>query len=244
MLPNYFEEPVAARYDTPGTGMFNSAVLGPTVDFLEGLTDGGAALEFGIGTGRVALPLSQRGVPVAGIDLSPQMVERLRAKPGAETIEVVIGDFATTRLGRTFRLVYLVFNTIGNLTTQDQQVDCFSNAAAHLEPAGYFVIETGVPQLQRLPPGERVRPFVVRPDHLGFDEYDIATQGLVSHHYQPTDGSMTVQSIPFRYVWPAELDLMARIAGMRLHGRWANWQRDPFTSDSTSHVSVWRKPEP
>jgi hypothetical protein len=155
---------------------------------------------------------------------------------------VTVGDFATTTVEGSFRLAYLVFNTINNLTTQDAQVACFQNVAAHLEPGGCFVIEVGVPQLQRLPPGETVRPFAVTPTHLGFDEYDVATQGLISHHYSVVDGHWEASSLPFRYVWPAELDLMARLAGMMLQERWSDWRREPFTSDSTKHVSVWRKP--
>ena len=176
-----------------------------------------------------------------GIDLSEAMVARLRAKPGAESIAVTIGDFATTRVEGAFSLAYLVFNTINNLTTQDEQVACFENVAAHLEPGGCFVIEVGVPQLRRLPPGDTFVAFDVSPTHLGFDEYDVVSQGLVSHHYSLVDGKWEVRSIPFRYVWPAELDLMARIAGMRLRERWGGWNREPFTSESTTHVSVWQK---
>jgi SAM-dependent methyltransferase len=243
MPENYFGEGVAERYDESSAEMFHPAVLGPVVDFLAGLAGDGAALEFGIGTGRIAIPLSRRGVPVHGIDLSPQMVAQLRAKPGTEGIGVTVGDFATTRVRGRFSLAYLVFNTIGNLTTQDGQVACFENAAAHLEPGGRFVIEVGVPDLQRLPPGETIRPFTVTPTHLGFDEYDVASQGLISHHYTVVgDGHLELTSVPFRYVWPAELDLMARLAGMTLEERWSGWRREPFTSDSTRHVSVWRKP--
>ena len=179
---------------------------------------------------------------VHGIDLSAAMVARLRAKPGAEDIGLTIGDFATTRVHGSFALAYLVVNTIQNLTSQDEQVRCFANAAAHLAPGGYFVVEVGVPQLQRLPPGETVRAFDVSPERLGFDEYDVATQGLVSHHYRTVDGALDVQSVPFRYVWPAELDLMARLAGMTLRERWGGWRREPFDSDSAMHVSVWEKP--
>jgi SAM-dependent methyltransferase len=238
---DHFGERVAARYDDDPV-MFDSAVVGPTVDFLAGLAGNGAALELGIGTGRIALPLAQRGVRVHGIDLSEAMVARLRAKPGAEEIGVTIGDFASTVVEGTFSLAYLVFNTIMNLTTQDEQVACFQNVAAHLEPGGCFVIEVGVPGLQRLPPGEIFQPFTVTPTRLGFDEYDIAVQGLVSHHYSVVDGSFNLNSVPFRYVWPAELDLMARIAGLALRERWSGWLREPFTSDSTTHVSVWEKP--
>jgi SAM-dependent methyltransferase len=243
MPENYFGEGVAERYDESSREMFDPEVVDPMVDFLAGLAGEGAALELGIGTGRIAIPLSQRGVAVHGIDLSPQMVAQLRAKPGAEGIAATIGDFATTRVERWFSLAYLVFNTIGNLTTQDGQVACFQNAAAHLAPGGRFVIEVGIPDLQRLPPGETIRPFTVTSTHLGFDEYDVANQGLISHHYTVVDdGHLEQISMPFRYVWPAELDLMARLAGMTLQERWSDWRREPFTSDSTKHVSVWRKP--
>jgi SAM-dependent methyltransferase len=238
---NYFDEPVAERYDETSADMFEPDVVEPAVRFLADLAGDGAALEFGIGTGRIALPLSKRGVRVHGIDLSPAMVEQLQAKPGAGEIGVTVGDFATTRVDGTFRLVYLVWNTLMNLTMQDEQVACFQNAAAHLEPGGCFVVEVMVPQLQRLPPGETVQPFLVSPTRLGFDEYDLASQGLVSHHYWIDGDHARVISIPFRYVWPAELDLMARLAGMTLRGRWGGWQREPFASDSTSHVSIWEK---
>jgi SAM-dependent methyltransferase len=246
MRHDYFGESVAARYDEDGTGMFAPEVVGPAADFLAGLASEGqgepSALELGIGTGRIALPLTQRGVRVHGVDLSGAMVARLRAKPGAEHITATIGDFATVRVSATFRLVYLVYNTIGNLTTQDDQVECFRTAAAHLEPGGCFVIEVGVPDLRRLPPGQTVVPFTVKPDRLGFDEYDLANQGLVSHHHWERDGHWESLSMPFRYVWPAELDLMARLAGMTLRERWASFTREPFTGDSTQHVSVWQKP--
>jgi SAM-dependent methyltransferase len=241
---DYFGERVAKRYDESKGEMFDPAAIDSVVDFLVELAGDGAALELGIGTGRIGLPLAARGVRVDGIDLSEAMVARLRAKPGGEDIPVAIGDFAATRVEGTFSLVYLVFNTIGNLTTQDEQVACFKNAAAHLEPGGCFVIETGVPQLQRLPHGESVRPFEVSPTHLGFDEYDVARQGLISHHYSLVDGVWELRSLPLRYVWPAELDLMARLAGMRLRERWGGWKREPFTSDSAKHVSVWEKPTP
>jgi SAM-dependent methyltransferase len=222
--------------------MFSPAVIDPTVDFLAALAGDGAVLEFAVGTGRIALPLSRRGVRVHGIELSEAMVARLAAKPGAELVPVTIGDMAATRVPGTFRLVYLVFNTIMNLTTQDSQADCFRNAAAHLEPGGCFVIEVMVPQLQRLPPGETVQPFDVTSSHVGFDEYDILTQCLVSHHYTAeADGRMRYSFTPFRYAWPAEFDLMARMAGMRLRERSSGWQREPFTALSTSHVSVWEK---
>src|SRR5215216_3524168 len=225
MPVDHFGEPVAARYDQSSADMFEPPVVAPVVDVLAGLAGDGAALELGIGTGRIALPLSQRGVRVHGIDLSEAMVARLRAKPGAERIGVTVGDFATTRVDGRFSVAYLVFNTIGNLTSQDAQVACFQNAAAHLEPGGCFVIEVGIPDLQRLAPGERFYPFDVSGDHLGFDEYDVADQGLVSHHFWPEDGGWQRSSTPFRYVWPAELDLMARLAGMRLRERWADWDR-------------------
>jgi SAM-dependent methyltransferase len=239
---DHFGERVAERYDKSAADMFEPAVVDPAVDFLADLAGSGAALELGIGTGRIALPLALRGIRVHGIDLSEAMVARLRAKPGAEDIEVKIGDFATTRVEGTFTVAYLVFNTIHNLTTQDEQIACFENVAAHLEPGGCFVIEVGVPQLQRLPPGETVRAFDISATHLGFDEFDVASQGLISHHYSVVDGELELHSVPFRYVWPAELDLMARLAGMRLRERWSDWKREPFTSESRQHVSVWEKP--
>jgi SAM-dependent methyltransferase len=239
---NHFGERVAERYDESSADMFEPAVVDPAVDFLAELAGSGAALELGIGTGRLALPLAQRGIRVHGIDLSEAMVARLRTKPGAEDIEVTIGDFATTRVEGTFSLAYLVFNTIMNLTTQDEQVACFENVAAHLEPGGCFVIEVGVPALQRLPPGETVRAFDISATHLGFDEYDVVSQGLISHHYSVVDGKLELHSVPFRYVWPSELDLMARLAGMGLRERWSGWKREPFTSESRKHVSVWEKP--
>jgi SAM-dependent methyltransferase len=244
MPEDHFGEKVADRYDESSADMFEATVVDPVVDFLADLAGDGAALELGIGTGRIALPLARRGVPVHGIDLSEAMVARLRAKPGAERIGVTVGDFATTTVDGRFSVAYLVFNTIGNLTTQDEQVACFQNVAAHLEPGGCFVIEVGVPQLQRLPPGETVRAFDLSPTHLGFDEYDVVSQGLISHHYSTVDGQLEASSLPFRYVWPSELDLMARLAGMTLRERWSGWRREPFTSDSTRHVSVWEQPAP
>jgi SAM-dependent methyltransferase len=241
MLEDHFGEDVAAHYDDEVAEMFDAATTDAAIDFLAGLAGAGGALELGIGTGRIAIPLARGGVPVSGIDLSPAMVARMRAKPGGSQIPATIGDFARTRVEGTFSLVYLVFNTIMNLTTQDEQVACFQNAARHLEPGGRFVIEVGVPELQRLPPGETVRAFEITPTHLGFDEFELATQGLVSHHYSIRDGKATVHSIPFRYVWPAELDLMARLAGMRLRERWGGWRREPFTAESSMHVSVWEK---
>jgi SAM-dependent methyltransferase len=241
MPEDYFGERVAERYDEWDAGSFEPAVVDPVVDFLVEVAGQGAALELGVGTGRIALPLARRGVRVHGIDLSAAMIAGLRAKPGAEDIKLTIGDFATTTVDGTFSVAYLVVNTIMNLTTQDQQVACFRNVAAHLEPGGCFVIEVGVPQLQRLPPGETVRAFDVSPTRLGFDEYDVASQGLISYHYRDIDGKLDVVSIPFRYVWPSELDLMARLAGMTLRERWGGWKREPFTSDSAVHVSVWEK---
>jgi hypothetical protein len=233
---------VADRFDERYAHQADPAVVDPTVDFLAGLAGDGAALELGIGTGRIALPLSQRGVHVHGIDLSEAMVDKLRAKPGGDRIAVTIGDFATTKVDGTFSVAYLLVNTIMNLTTQEEQVACFRNAAAHLEPGGCFVVEVQVPKLQRLPPGERFQPFDVSPTHLGFDEIDAATQRLVSHHYWIEEGAVEVLSPPFRYVWPSELDLMAQLAGMSLRERWEDWKRSPFTNDSRKHVSVWEKP--
>ena len=238
----YFGERVAARYDESSAEMFDSAVVDPVIDFLVEIAGSGRALELGIGTGRIALPLARRGVPVHGIELSKAMVARLRAKPGGEDIGVTIGDFATTTVDETFSVAYLVFNTIVNLTTQAAQVACFRNVAAHLEPGGCFVIEVGVPGLQRLPPGETIRAFHVSETGWGIDEYDVAKQGLTSHHFNIFDGRVERNSVPFRYAWPSELDLMAQLAEMRLRERWSGWKREPFTSDSRKHISVWEKP--
>ena len=237
----YFDARIAARYDASSTDMFDPEVLDPAVDFLADLAAGGSALELGIGTGRVALPLSRRGVHVHGVELSPPMVAQLKAKQGTDDIGVTIGDFATATVGDTFSLAYLVYNTITNLTTQDEQVECFRNVAAHLDPGGCFVVEVFVPILQRLPPGEVFRTFHRSPTRLSFDEYDVVTQILYSHHYSFDDDRYDVSSAPYRYVWPSELDLMARLAGMRLRERWSDWTRRPFTSESISHVSVWEK---
>jgi SAM-dependent methyltransferase len=238
----YFDEPIAARYDESSAEMFEPAIVGPAVDLLEELAAGGRALELGIGTGRIALPLAERGVPVHGIELSKAMAAKLREKPGSEAIGVTIGDFATTTVDGTFSLAYLVFNTISNLTTQEEQVACFRNVAAHLDPGGCFLIEVGLPQLQRLPPGETFRPFHFSDEHVGIDEYDLATQRSWSHHFTLVDGKYERLSMPFRSTWPSELDLMAQLAGMTLRDRWSGWKREPFTSESRKHVSVWEKP--
>ncbi|HET8651807.1 MAG TPA: class I SAM-dependent methyltransferase [Gaiellaceae bacterium] len=237
----YFDERVAARYDESSSDMFDPAVVDPAVDLLAELAGGGRALELGIGTGRIALPLAARGVPVHGIELSKAMLARLRAKPGGEEIPVTVGDFASARAEGAFTLAYLVFNTIMNLTTQEAQVACFRNVASHLEPGGCFVVEVGVPGLRRLPPGERFHVFHAGEASWGIDEYDVARQGLVSHHLELVDGRLEQVSIPFRYAWPAELDLMAQLAGMTLKDRWSGWKREPFTSESEKHVSVWEK---
>jgi SAM-dependent methyltransferase len=234
---DWFAGPVAERYDAHLGQRGDPAVIGATVDFLAELAGGdGSALELGIGTGRIALPLAARAIRVHGIDLSPDMVAQLRAKPGGEEIPVTLGDFATTTVDERFSLVYVVFNTINNLTTQDVQVACFENAAAHLEPGGCFVVEVGVPKRDRL------SVFDLSDTHVGVDEYDLDTQRLVSHHITLIDGRWERLSMPFRAVYPAELDLMARLAGLRLRERWSGWNREPFTSDSPRHVSVWEKP--
>jgi SAM-dependent methyltransferase len=237
-----FPESVAAIYDDPADEMFAPGFVAQVAGVLAGLADGGRALELAIGTGRIALPLAQRGVPVHGIDMSRAMIARLRAKPGGDAIGVTIGDFATTRVEGTFSLVYLVYNTIGNLTTQEAQVACFRNAADHLAPGGCFLIETHIPELRRLPPGQNVLPFRVSPTHLAFDIYDFATQAMSSNYVTLGGGRGEFKTYPFRYVWPSELDLMAQMAGMRLRDRWENWGGEPFTSESTKHVSIWEKP--
>jgi SAM-dependent methyltransferase len=238
---NYFDDRIAREYDARAADLFEPAIVDPAVTFLADLAGTGSALELGIGTGRIALPLSRRGVRVHGIELSPDMVAQLQTKPGANDIAVTIGDFATTRVEGSFKVAYLVRNTITNLTTQDEQVECFRNVAAHLEAGGCFVIEVYIPELRRLPPGETIHAFDVTPTHLGFEEYDVATQIAYSHHYWMVDGRLETFSAPFRYVWPSELDLMARLAGMTLRERWSSWKREPFTSESRSHVSVWEK---
>jgi ubiquinone/menaquinone biosynthesis C-methylase UbiE len=238
----YFGERVAARYDDASSSMFDPAVIGPAVNMLAELAGDGAALEFAVGTGRIALPLAARGVRVAGIDDSEAMLARLRAKPGADEVEAIAGDMASTRVPGEFSLVYLVFNTIFNLTTQDGQVACFENAARHLCSGGRFVIEARVPELQRLPLGNTVLPWRAAPDGMSYYVYDVVTQRLSGRHYDFVDGRVVPNPIEMRYAWPAELDLMARLARMRLQDRWAGWQREPFTALSPSHVSVYEKP--
>ena len=236
---NYFDERIAAEYEARWSHLFEPSAIEPAVAFLAEEAEGGPVLELGIGTGRLALPLNARGIPVHGIELSPAMVAEMKKQPGSDKIGVTVGDFATTKVGMTFTMAYLVRNTIMNLTTQDAQVSCFENVARHLEPGGRFVIEVVVPDLRRLPPGETVRPFDVSESHLGFDEYDVAAQGVVSHHYWLREGDVEYFAAPFRYVWPSELDLMARMAGLTLRERWSNWDREPFTAESRSHISVW-----
>ena len=237
-----FDEWIAQRYETLWPELFVPAVIDAAVNFLEGLAGAGPALELGIGTGRVALPLSRRGVRVHGIELSPAMVARLRAQEGASDIGVTIGDFATVKVDGTFTLAYLLRNTITNLTTQDEQVECFRNVAAHLEPGGCFVIENYIPELQRLPPGDTIRVFTATPAHIAYEDYNVATQIASSHHYWVIDGRLETFSSPHRYVWPSELDLMARLAGMTLRERWSDFRRAPFTSASRHHISVWERP--
>jgi SAM-dependent methyltransferase len=237
----FFGERVASVYDERAADMFDPASVGPVVEMLAELAGDGRALEFGIGTGRIAIPLAERGVPVHGIDSSDAMVARLDAKPQAKGIGVTVGDFATTRVEGEFSLVYLVFNTIFNLVTQDAQVECFENAAEHLRRGGVFVIETGVPELQRLPPGQTVIPFRADPEGVSFDVYDVVTQRFSSQHYFFTEDGVQAFPVELRYAWPAELDLMARLAGLTLRDRWEGWQREPFTSLSRSHVSVYEK---
>ncbi|MFE9680648.1 class I SAM-dependent methyltransferase [Streptomyces sp. NPDC006285] len=234
----------ARRYDTPGTGMFAPETLGPTVDRLAHLAEGGAALEFAVGTGRVAVPLAERGVPVTGIELSPAMAERLRTKADEATIPVIMGDMATAVAPGPYSLVYLVYNTISNLLTQAEQVECFRNAARHLTPGGRFVIELWVPELRRLPPGRTATVWQSDPDYIALDTYDVLRQHVVSHHFHidETQQAQLFRS-PHRYIWPAELDLMAQLAGFALESRHADWEGGEFTAESRSHVSVYRLPQ-
>ncbi|MFE9428623.1 class I SAM-dependent DNA methyltransferase [Kitasatospora sp. NPDC006697] len=243
MIEDHFGEAAAARYDHSHDPEFEPAEIARTVDLLQRLAGDGPALEFGIGTGRIALPLAERGVPVHGIDLSEAMVRRLRAKPGGDRIATTIGDFAATAVAGEFSLVYLVFNTLMNLSTQDAQVDCFRNAAGHLVPGGSFLVEVMVPELRKIPLGQNTVQFADGPEHWAYTVYDTVTQDATCHYLRITgDGRGEARSIPFRYVWPAELDLMARLAGLRLRHRWADWTGAPFTELSTRHVSVWERP--
>lgn len=235
----------AESYDDPDDWVNSPEVTGPVAGFLAEVADGGPALELAIGTGRIGVPLRRLGVPVSGIELSQPMVDVLRRKVTEEEIPVVVGDMAAVEAPEagTYALVYLVYNTIGNLRTQEEQIACFANAARHLAPGGRFVVEVGVPGLRRLPPGSPAIPFDVSTSHLGFDTYDLVTQQAISHHYtREADGRFRYGQHNFRFVWPSELDLMARLAGMSLESRYGGWDRSEFTSDSTSHVSVWRRP--
>jgi len=239
-----WDEATADAFDHEDGPMFTPEVVDPAVDRLARLAGDGPALELAVGTGRIAVPLRARGVPVTGIELSQPMVDRLRRRASADELPVTVGDMATTVVPGEFSLVYIVWNSISNLRTQDEQVACFANAARHLRPGGRFVVELGVPSLRRLPPGQIAVPFDVSEHHLGFDTFDTVTQQGTSHHYgRRPDDSLTYNPHHFRYIWPAECDLMARLAGLELESRAADWAGTPFTSDSTSHVSVWRKPE-
>jgi SAM-dependent methyltransferase len=239
---DHFAGRIAEDYDKDLPWSFSPEVLAPMVNTLAALATGGDCLEFAIGTGRVALPLRAKGVGVDGIEYSPDMVQQLRKKPGGADVTVVIGDMASATTGRQYALVFLVFNTIMNLTTQKLQVDCFRNAAKHLQPGGKFVVEVMVPALRSFPPGAVAVPFDVSKSHLGFDTYEPAEQRLSSHHVQiAADGRATYHVHPFRYVWPSELDLMAELAGLRLQSRHADWHGNAFADDSRQHVSVWQK---
>jgi SAM-dependent methyltransferase len=237
-----FGEEVASTYDDIPEPMIDGTPVAEAVPVLADLGGGGRVLELAIGTGRVGLPLAALGVDLHGIELSRPMLERLRAKPGGTAIPVAVGDMTSTRVEGSFSLVYLVFNTIMNVTTQAGQVEVFRNAAAHLRPGGRFLIECGIPDLRRLPYGQTAVVFDRADDHVGVDEYDVANQGLVSHHFTKRAGRWDYGAWSFRYAWPAEMDLMARLAGLRLADRWEGWDRRPFTSESPHHVSIWEKP--
>lgn len=243
----WFPESVASEYDAPG-GANSPDVVEPAVELLSSLAGDGPVLELAVGTGRIAVPLAARGVEVKGIELSRAMAARIAGKPGGEAVDVTIGDMTSTRVEGEFSLVFLVFNTINNLTTQDEQVDAFCNACAHLRPGGLFLVEVGLPELRRLPPGQDTVPFAVAPGrdgdgYVGFDQYDVVSQRFTSNHVRVSaDGAGAFRRIPFRFAWPAELDLMARIAGMKLKHRWSDWDRSELTQESTRHVSVWGKP--
>lgn len=242
----WFPESVAVDYDAPG-GANAAEAIEPVLEVLEDLAAGGPVLEFAVGTGRIAVPLAARGVTVSGIELSTAMAARIPRKPEGDAVDVTIGDMTTTRVPGEFSLVFLVFNTISNVTTQDGQVDVFRNAAAHLREGGLFLIEVGLPDLRRLAPGQDTVPFAVAPDgdgggYLGFDQYDVVTQNFTSNHVTVSpDGTGQFRRLPFRYAWPAEMDLMARLGGLSLKHRWADWDRSELTAESTKHVSVWQK---
>ncbi len=250
MPTDHFAGSNAITYDADHAERFTAHAVEPTVDFLADLAGGRPALEFAIGTGRIALPLQSRGIDVDGMDFSSAMIEQLRAKPGSDSITTQVGDMATVDMGRTYGLVYLVFNTIGNLMTQEAQVACFRNAARHLDAGGHFVIECNVPNLRSLTPGSHGRVFDSNDEHVGVDHYtDLVEQQAVSRHFHFDGGpdaprvglnSVRYGETPFRFVWPSEIDLMAQLAGMTLAGRWADWDRAEFTGESTAHVSVWR----
>ena len=242
MTSEVWGKELAIEYDTTSAAMFDPDVLGPTVDCLVELARGGPVLEFAVGTGRVALELGARGLSVSGIELSPHMADQLRAKPGADSVQIAIGDMTMTRVDGTFQLVYLVWNTIMNVTTQDGQVAVFENAAAHLDLGGYFVVEVGVPKQDRSPTGEFGQVFAMEDNHIGIDTFDDpVAQILSSHHWFEVNGHLLRRSGQYRYVWPSELDLMARVAGMRLVHRWAGWRKEAFTSESDSQVAVYEK---
>ena len=239
---DYWDADNASGYDESSAFMFAPEVLDPAVDFLAALAGDGSALELAIGTGRVAIPLADRGIPVTGIELSQPMVDELHRKRA--DLPVVVGDMATSTVAGEFSLVYVVWNSIGNLRTQAEQVACFRNAARHLGPGGHFVVELWIPGIRRFPPGQAAVPFHVGEHHVGLDTYDLTTQQGTSHHYtRHPDGTVTYGASNFRYIWPAECDLMAQLAGMELVARTADWSGGPFTSDSEHHVSVWRKPD-
>jgi SAM-dependent methyltransferase len=237
-----WDRDVAEVYDATYKAMFEPSVLDPIVDRLAELAQGGPALEFAAGTGRVTLPLSARGIALHGLELSPHMAEQLRAKPGADAVGMTVGDMTTTRVTGTFKLVYVVANSIMNVTTQEDQVAVFANAAAHLGSGGRFVVEVIVPQLRSVPRGEIGRVFTFDADHVGIETFDDLVEQIAwSHHWMEVEGRLVRHAAPYRYVWPSELDLMARIAGLRLQDRWAGWHHAPFTSDSTTQVAVFEK---
>jgi SAM-dependent methyltransferase len=240
-IDDIWDAETAKSYDTPGTGIFSPDILGPTVDRLAELAGHGQALEFAIGTGRVAVPLRERGIPVVGIEASPAMIAQLRTKVDEATIPVVLGDMATTSAQGIYTLVYLVYNTISNLLTQAEQIMCFRNAARHLSAGGRFVIELGVPELRKLTPGQQAIVWHSEPGYIGLDTYDVLEQRVVSHHFRFGEGRQAqIFRSPHRYIWPAELDLMAQLAGFELEGRYADWNRFPFGAESRAHISVYR----
>ena len=232
---------IADVYDELYEDLASPALVAPMVDVLANLAGGGRALELGIGTGRIALPLAGRGVEVHGIDASAAMVDKMRRKPGGGRIPVTMADFADVDADGRFSLVYVVFNTFFALLTQDAQVRCFANVASRLSEGGVFLVEAFAPDLTRFERGQNIQAGVVETDRVSIDlsRHDAVAQTVESSHVHISEQGVRLYPVKLRYAWPSELDLMARVAGMRLRSRWGDWQGGPFTASSTNHVSAY-----